>query len=279
VLLLSNAHSSVFQPSAERLRAGGVPVLAGTRSGMLALRHLLELRDYRLRPAVADVVVDAARATRWRERLAAGGLSAATGLELLADYGVAVAHTLTADSADGAVAAASAVGYPVVLKTDEPSVAHKSDQGGVVLGLADARQVRVAYDEVAGRLGPHVSVSATAPAGVEVALGLVNDEQLGPLLLVAAGGVLVELLHDSALAVPPLDRDRAHALLGRLRMRPLLDGIRGAPAADVESVVDAVLALSTLAVELGDGLAAVDVNPLLCGPDGAVAVDALVVPR
>jgi hypothetical protein len=168
---------------------------------------------------------------------------------------------------------------PVVLKTDEPAVAHKSDAGGVVLGLGDAGAVRGAYTDVAGRLGPRVSVSATAPAGVEVALGLVHDAQLGPLLLVAAGGVLVELLHDRALAVPPLDRPRAHALLGRLRARALLDGVRGAPAADVESVVDAVLALSALAVELGDALAALDVNPLLCGPAGAVAVDALVLPR
>jgi succinyl-CoA synthetase beta subunit len=225
------------------------------------------------------VVPDQARATRWRSRLSAGHLSAATGLELLADYGVAVVRTLTADSVDGAVAAASAIGYPVVLKTDEPSVAHKSDQGGVVLGLTDAAQVRVAYEDVAGRLGPQVSVSATAPAGVEVALGLVHDEQLGPLLLVAAGGVLVELMHDRALAVPPVDRDRALALLGRLRMRPLLDGVRGAPPADVGALVDAVLALSTMAVELGDVLAAVDVNPLLCGPHGAVAVDALVLPQ
>jgi succinyl-CoA synthetase beta subunit len=223
--------------------------------------------------------VDAVRAGRWRARLAARAPSAAEGLELLADYGVRVARTAVAATADDAVAAADGIGYPVVLKTDEPSVAHKSDEGGVVLGLADAGQVRAAYEDVAGRLGPRVSVSATAPAGVEVALGLVHDPQMGPLLLVAAGGVLVELLHDRALAVPPLDRSRARALVDRLRIRPLLDGVRGAPAADVDSLVDAVLALSTLAVELGDAVEALDVNPLLCGPDGAVAVDALVVLR
>ncbi len=278
VVVLSNAHSSVHPASAQRLRERGVPVLEGTRSGMLALRHLLELRDQRARPPVPAVRPDAARAARWRARLAAGTPSAAEGLQLLADYGMTVARTLTAGSADEAVAAAESIGFPVVLKTDEPAVAHKSDQGGVVLGLADASQVRASYEDVAARLGPRVSVSATAPAGVEVALGLVQDAQLGPLLLVAAGGVLVELLHDRALAVPPLDRGRAHALLDRLRARPLLDGVRGAPAADVESVVDAVLALSTLAVEIGDALEALDVNPLLCGPSGAVAVDTLVVP-
>ncbi len=279
VVLLSNAHSSVHQPSADRLRAGGVPVLEGTRSGMLALRHLLELRDLRARPAVVAPEPDLERARRWRERLAAATPTAADGLELLADYGVPVAATLTARSADEAVGAAAAVGYPVVLKTDEPAVAHKSDEGGVLLGLDGPDAVRTAYADVCARLGPRVSVSAMAPTGVEIALGLVHDPQLGPLLLVAAGGLLVELLHDRALAVPPLDRERARALLGRLRVRPLLDGVRGAPAADVDAVVDALVALSTLAVELGDDLAALDVNPLLCGPGGAVAVDALVVPR
>ncbi len=279
VVLLSNAHSSVHQPSADLLRAGGVPVLEGTRTGMLALRHLLELRDLRARPPVVAPAVDEVRAARWRARLAAGTPSAADGLELLADYGIRVAATRTAADLDGAVAAAEAVGYPVVLKTDEPAVAHKSDAGGVVLGLGAAGEVRAAYLDVAGRLGPRVSVATMVPTGVEIALGLVQDPQLGPLLLVAAGGVLVELLHDRALAIPPVDRGRAAALLGRLRVRPMLDGVRGDPAADVAAVVDAVVALSALAAELGDAVEALDVNPLLCGPDGAVAVDALVVPR
>jgi acyl-CoA synthetase (NDP forming) len=278
VVLLSNAHSSVHRPSAERLRAGGVPVLEGTRSGMLAVRHLLELRDFRSRPAVVAQPVDTARAARWRERLALGTPSPAEGLELLADYGIAVAATRTASDADGAVAAAQDVGYPVVLKTDEPAVAHKSEVGGVVLGLDGPAAVRAAYDDVAGRLGRQVSVSATVPPGLEIALGVVRDPQFGPMLLVAAGGLLVELLHDRALAIPPVDRERAAALIERLRVRPLLDGVRGAPAADIGAVVDALVGLSTLAVELGDVLEALDVNPLVCGPAGAVAVDALVVP-
>ena len=257
---------------------GGVPVLEGTRSGMLALRHLLELRDFRSRPAVVAPPVDAARAARWRERLALATPSAADGLELLADYGIAVAATRTASDADEAVAAAQRVGYPVVLKTDEPAVAHKSEVGGVVLGLDGPAAVRAAYEDVAGRLGRQVSVSAMVPPGVEIALGLVRDPQFGPMLLVAAGGLLVELLHDRALAIPPVDRERAAALIDRLRVRPLLDGVRGAPAADIGAVVDALVALSTLAVELGDVLEALDVNPLVCGPAGAVAVDALVVP-
>jgi acetate---CoA ligase (ADP-forming) len=115
--------------------------------------------------------------------------------------------------------------------------------------------------------------------GVELALGLVHDPQIGPLVLLAAGGVLIEVIADRVLAVPPVDEDRALALLGMLQARPVLDGIRGRPASDVGSVVSAIVGLSTLAIELGNVITELDVNPLVCGPAGAVAVDALVVQR
>jgi acetate---CoA ligase (ADP-forming) len=277
VVLLSNAHSAIDPVSAAHLREAGVPVLEGTRSGLLALRHLLELRDARARPAVPTPALDRARRQAWARRLDEGALSAADSLALLADYGVPVVPTRTATTVEEAVAAAAALGYPVALKTDQPAVAHKTEAGGVRLGIADETGLRTAYTDIADRLGAGVSVSAMAEPGVELALGLVRDAQLGPLVLVAAGGLLVEVLHDRALAVPPLDRDRARAVLDRLRVRPLLDGVRGGPAAALHPVLDAVVAVSTLAMELGDRIDELDVNPLLCGPRGVVAVDALVV--
>jgi hypothetical protein len=117
-----------------------------------------------------------------------------------------------------------------------------------------------------------------APAGVEVALGVVRDPTFGPLVLVASGGILVELLHDRALGLPPLDGPAARRLVDRLRMRPALDGLRGMPASDVGSLVGALIRLSVLAADLGDAIAALDVNPVIATPDGCVAVDALVVP-
>jgi acetate---CoA ligase (ADP-forming) len=176
-----------------------------------------------------------------------------------------------AASLDAAVAAAGRVGWPVALKTAAPGVHHKSGVGGVRLGLAGPAQLAAAYADLAGRLGPRVVVARMAAGGVELALGMVRDPQFGPLVMVAAGGVLVEVLRDRRFALPPVDAHTARSTLERLAVRPLLHG------ASAAAVADAVVALSALAVDLGDRLAAVDVNPLVAGPDGCVAVDALVV--
>ncbi len=278
--VLSNLASTIAIEEAQLLRDHGIPVLEGTSSGLVALRALLAHRDAGARAATAPVapVAEDVR-ERWRDRLSSSGeIGELEALALLADYGVPVVAASAASSADEAVTAAAAIGFPVVLKTAAEGVQHKSDVGGVRLGLADADAVRAAYDEVAMRLGPKVTVAAMAPPGVEVALGLVRDPTFGPLVLVAAGGVLVELLHDRALALPPLDEAGARRVIDRLQMRPLLDGVRGAPPSDVRALVQAVSRLSVLAADLGDLLDALDVNPVIASPEGAVAVDALVMP-
>ena len=304
VAVLGNLASAVDPADARRLRAAGVPVLEGTATGLAALRHLLAHRDFLAHPpppAAAAVGGDAAPVAaeagggdggarvaaaggrgrlraRWRERLVdPRPLGEVEALAMLAGWGVPVVAAEEAGSLEGAVAAAGRVGWPVALKTAAPGVLHKSAAGGVRLGLADPEQLAAAYGELAGRLGPRVVVAATAAPGVELALGVVRDPQFGPLVMVAAGGVLVEALGDRRFALPPVDARTARSMLDRLAVRPLLDGGRGAPPADLGAVADAVVRLSALAVDLGDDLAAVDVNPLVAGPHGCVAVDALVV--
>jgi hypothetical protein len=146
----------------------------------------------------------------------------------------------------------------------------------VHLGLADAAAVDAAYRALGSSLGPRVLVAQMAPDGVELALGIVRDPQFGPLVLVAAGGVLVEVLKDRQLALPPIDGSRAARLVDRLKVRQLLGGVRGQPAADLAALIRAVVSLSWLAYDLGEHLQAIDVNPVICGPSGCLAVDALV---
>jgi succinyl-CoA synthetase beta subunit len=215
---------------------------------------------------------------RWAGALAGGWLGGAELAGLLRDYGVPVVRTCAAGSLAEVLAAADRVGYPVVLKTDEPGVAHKSDVGGVLLGLADAEALAEGYRDLAARLGPQVLVCETAAPGTEMLLGVVRDPALGPLVVIGAGGVLAELFADRVVALPPVDRQGALRMLRRLRIFALLNGMRGQPPADLASVADAITGVSAIASELGGSFTALDINPLICGSMGAVAVDALVIP-
>jgi acetate---CoA ligase (ADP-forming) len=276
VVVLAGVPGAVDPAAAARLRTAGVPVLEGTRSGLLALRHLLDQAAPREPPAPTPPP-DPARRQRWASLLAGGGLSGADLFDLLRDYGIAAVRARSARTRAGTLAAAAEIGYPVVVKTDEPRIAHKSDVGGVRLGLADPGAVGAAYDDLAARLGPRVLVCETAAPGTELALGLVRDAALGPLLVISAGGVLIEIFSERTVVLPPVTRSTAHAMLGRLRLAAVLAGARGQPPADLGAIADAITGLSRLACELGDVLAALDINPLICGPSGAVAADVLVV--
>jgi acyl-CoA synthetase (NDP forming) len=278
VVVLSNVPAAIDPDTAAGLRASGIPVLEGTRTGLLALKHLLDHSAAPDPPSLA-AAPDEARQERWTRVIRAGQAHGTQLEELLRDYGIAAARTRAADSSAAALAAAAEIGYPVVLKTGEPGIAHKSDAGGVVLGLRDPDALRAAYRDLATRLGRRVLVCETIPAGPELSLGLARDHELGPLLVVGAGGVLVELLADRAVALPPVSVAQAHRMLGTLRVARLLTGLRGQPPADLDAVAAAITGLSQLGAELGDVLEALDINPLICGPAEAVAVDALVIAR
>ncbi len=278
VVVLSNVPAAIDPGTAAGLRASGIPVLEGTRTGLLALKHLLD-HAADPDPPAPPPVPDRARQQRWTRAITAGEARGARLEELLRDYGIGAARTRAADSVAGALAAAAEIGYPVVLKTGEPGIAHKSDAGGVLLGLRDPDALGAAYQDLAERLGRRVLVCETIPAGPELSLGLARDHELGLLLVVGAGGVLVELLADRAVALPPVSPAGARQMLATLRVSRLLAGVRGQPPADLAAVTAAITGLSQLAAELGDALEALDINPLICGPAGAVAVDALAIPR
>ena len=271
--------SSAIQPSAAaRLRSNGVPVLEDVVSGLRAFGHLFERRDARALPPLnsPDPLPEHVR-RHWRGVLARGErLPEADALRMLADYGIPTARTSAAADLDGVLSAAERTGYPVALKTATAS--HKTELGGVVLNLEDEDALTAAYRQMAGCLGPAATVQEMVEPGVEMALGVVRDPQFGPLVMVAVGGVLIETLRDRRLVLSPVDETRARRIIDRLRARPLLDGVRGAPAANVAALARAMTRLSLLVQDLGDLIGALDVNPVIVGPHGCVAVDALVEP-
>ena len=276
--VLASIAAAVDQDVAAELRRDGIPVLEGTRTGLLALRHLIDHAGQPEGPgAPGPPPADPARRDRWLRELAAGELTGAALLGLLRDYGIPVTRAQQASTAGQALAAAAAIGYPVVLKTDQPGIAHKSDAGGVVLGIDGPERLAAAYTGLAGRLGPRVLVCETAAPGTELALVITSDPSLGPLVVAGAGGLLAEFLADRVVVLPPVDAALALRLIGQLRVARLLAGVRGQRPADLSAVAAAMASVSAIATDLGGRLAALDINPLICGPSGVIAVDALAV--
>jgi acyl-CoA synthetase (NDP forming)/GNAT superfamily N-acetyltransferase len=196
--------------------------------------------------------------------------------EILSHYGIPVLETATAVGADAAVEAADRLGYPVVMKSADPNLVHKSDVGAVKLRLADADAVRTAYREIAQALGvgePPVLVQPMASGQVELVGGIVHDPLFGSLVMTGLGGVHTDLFGDRAFRlVPVTDRD-ATAMWQSLKAAPLLTGYRGSPPVDIAAVEDLLLRLGRLAEDLPE-VAELDLNPILVSPDGAVVVDA-----
>ena len=247
---------------------------------MLALRHTRGVggRHARLEPMPSR---DA------REHAAGrAALSNAAAMDLLRAAGVPLVETLAAREADEAVRAAERVGYPVVIKVDSVDLPHKSDVGGIRLGCADGAAVRGAVEDVLAevrRRAPGaridgVLIQPMVGGGVEMILGVKRDPVFGPAVVLGMGGILVELLRDVAVRVPPIGVADAREMIAELRGQALLNGLRGRAAADVDALADVVVRVAALAVTQGERLRALDINPLLVleRGRGVVAVDWLV---
>ena len=227
----------------------------------------------------------------WRER--AARLSAPTPLneiqskELLASYGIALPPETVVADAEAAVAAAERIGFPVVLKAVSAAIPHKSDYGLVRLGLPNAAAVRAAAPALVSRcaeLGAPFEgllVAKQISGGLEMVLGIHRDPEMGPVVMAGLGGIWLELFQDVAFAPPGLGEGRARETIAATRAATLLGGYRGRPALDIDAFVRAMVSVGQLAMDLGDIIESVDINPLLILADGqgAVALDGLVVLR
>ena len=216
---------------------------------------------------------------------AAETLSEGASKALLASYGIPVTRERLALTEDEAVQAARAIGYPVVLKAESAAIPHKTEAGVVHLALADAHAVREAYRNILAAVarlpGPPplagVSVQEMVGSGIEVIAGVRNDPQFGPLVMCGIGGVLVEVLRDTASALAPVSKAEALEMLRSLKGYKLLAGFRGAKPVALDALAEAIARISELASDQREHLAELDVNPILASADRVVAVDALAV--
>ena len=221
-------------------------------------------------PAIREIV-----ASTLATSATGGWLELDQGARLLAACGVSVLPTRGAATAEDAAAGAEAVGFPVVLKARSGDVVHKTEVGGVALNLDNPEAVRAAYETMESRLGPQMGgavIQPMAPWGVEAIVGLASDPDFGPVVMVGLGGVMTDLLRDRAFAVPPLGPGVADAMVASLRAAPLLDGYRGSPKVDRQSLVTMLERIAHVAEEVPE-LVELDLNPILVSPAGALVVD------
>jgi acetyltransferase len=274
-----------------RVRSAGIPVL---RDGLQAARAIAHLVWYQEKAARA-----AAREPR-PERLAgqprseaglllrgAGALGEHGAKRVLEQYGIPVTREALvplADGAEGAVRVARELGYPVALKVQSAQILHKTEAGGVALGLDSDEAVRRAHARIlsdARRFDPQaelegVLVQEMVDGGVEVILGATRDPVFGPVVMFGLGGIFVEALGDVAFRIAPLRRADAEDMLDEIRGRRVLDGLRGRPPVDREALIETLLRVSQLVTDHEDAIAELDLNPLVVFPKGVKAVDALI---
>jgi acyl-CoA synthetase (NDP forming) len=227
------------------------------------------------------------RATITGRRGKSGALSEADSKRLLAAYGIPVTREEVARTREEAVAAARRLGFPVAAKISSPDILHKSDAGLVRLGIATQEELERAFAELtamARNSFPEATIDGVlvqemVRGGQEVMLGVSVDPHFGPTVLFGLGGLFVEALGDVALRPTPLSRTDAEAMLGEIRGRKILEGWRGAPPADTDAIVDAIVNLAQLARDHDGELRELDVNPVMVFPrgQGLKALDALVV--
>lgn len=271
----------------------GFLVFEDVDRGIAAIAALHRFAEAFARPAPLPRTIASGTASAGLGTASAGlgtrSFSEIAAKRLLASAGVPILDEAIAVDAAGAVDAARRLGFPVVMKIVSPEIEHKTEIGGVLLGLADEAAVADGFALLMARAAEHrpdatiegVLVAPMAGAGVETIIGVAQDPVFGPAVMFGLGGVFVEVFEDVTFRLAPFDASEARRMIGEVRGRALLAGARGAAEADVEALVAALVAVSAFAHTHRDTLQTLDINPFLVRPKGlgAVALDALIVPR
>jgi len=270
---------SEFYGLIDKLRQSDLPVYEFAEDGaraLAAMARYAELRDREVE-APPEFTIDRAAA----EEILSGHegrdayIPQADAFAILSAYGIPAPKVCTVTGLEDLDSAAAEVGFPCVLKVDSADVIHKSDQGGVVLGIEDGEVLAKAYGDLtehfAGK-GPTFILQEQMPAGREIIIGATESSGLGHLVMFGLGGVFVEVMRDVAFALAPLSRPEARTLMREIKGFPILEGVRGEPGADLEAVEDLLLRVSRMVAEM-PSITELDLNPILVTPDGASAVD------
>lgn len=287
-IITSFMGEAMVKPGVTRLEAYRVPNYPFPERAALAFKAMSDYRQVLLRPTPEYVEFDVDRQTtrqvfdrvREQRRLSIGDSEAR---QILTAYGLQIPRSEIAATPDEAVEIANQIGYPVVLKIASPDILHKTDVGGVKVGLSNAEQLRDAYELMVYRAHRYLPqahlwgclVQQMVPAGgQEILVGMNRDPQFGPLVTFGLGGIYVETLKDVTFRIAPFSVQSAEKMLTEIRARAILDGVRGEPPVDKAAIVDTLLRIGQLVQDFPEILE-LDINPLMVYPQGqgAIAID------
>jgi len=294
-LLIVFSRASVSLPEYWRqlLRQHQIPFLLEYRKGFKALKSLLNYRHFLERRGSATQSRPRVEAdlSKVKNLIHSAGriLTERQSKQILAEYGIPVAVEALATNVDEAVAIANQMGYPVVLKIESPEIAHKTDAGAVEIGISSDAELRAAFNRITSNAKAYnptaringVLVQEMIHGGREMIVGMTQDPQWVPTIVVGLGGIFVEVLKDIAIRVAPLNSADVEAMLREQKGEKILQGFRGQPAADIAAIIDTVLRFSQLCVDLKDEIEEIDINPLLVFDNGkgVKVVDCLITRR
>ena len=280
LIVINSCTYTALSETAAALCRQGIAVINGIDVALRSIRNLYRYKSID-RPAKNDPVdeLDPVTVEKWKTILASTEQpDEVTSLALFADFGLPVIPHAGAHDPGSAIALANQIGYPVALKTAAQGILHKSDAGGVKLSIQNDFELEREYEDLQLRLGKQVVVMAMAGEGVELALGMKNDPHYGPLVVVAAGGILIELLDDRVSDLAPLDIHQVDQMLERLRISKLLGEFRSRPACNRDALIKLIVRFSRIVHEFAESIAEIDLNPVIIDQDGCTIVDALIVP-
>jgi acyl-CoA synthetase (NDP forming) len=275
VAAVSNYSLSHDRSLAQRLADHGIPLLKGTREALKACKQLFDHRDFRFEPPIE--YQPHGEISKFKQDLAGQHqLTDAAGFELLSAYGIRTPSHVVVHDRVAAAQAAERLGYPVVLKTANPAIAHKSEVHGVRLHLRNESEVKQSYDDIAARLGSEVLVCQMIDGDMEWIIGMINDRDFGPAVMISPGGVMVELLDERVILMAPFDANLVAEKLLKLRATRLLTGYRGRDPLAFDALCETAANLSRLVIDLQQDIKELDINPLLMSDRAAIAVDVLI---
>jgi len=270
VIAVSNYSMTIDQDMAKRFLDKGIPLIKGTREALIAIKNLLNNKKIVFNEKVHTINKNF---LKWEEFIKKGNLNSANGFQLLKDYGINVADFVECQSYSQVEKYSKKLGFPIVLKTLKENLHHKTEVNGVFTDIKNLTDLRKKYKNIKKRLGRNVLISKMISGGLEWSIGMKNDPDFGPAIMVSLGGTMIDLVDEKVVLMAPFSKEELKMKIRKLKSFKLLRGYRGSKKYSLEKLCETASKLSFLAFDFRENLKEIDLNPVIILENDAIAVD------